>query len=424
MRQEVGGILRGVLNRPPRTTIYFLFRGREPLNLVIEARTSIPVTVQPRVAPAMQRRLLDAWWRDYAAPRRLLAQKPDYPPQVETYLVNNLARRLNLRLPRQRIAESGYQQFEREVSALTGSEGIRTALEQDRLLGLRQDNDRADQPLPPVAEVPPLDYPNMPPSPRRQAGPGAQDRAHRAACAGRILLHPLRQLRKLPLVPGHARHLGRRSAEPCRDARTERPTEPAGPGPTGLEQTQLSRMLGPTVISDVAMVGTDLLMQDGAAIGFLFEARNNFLLGNSLAGPRADRVKAGKAKEETLKIAGQNVSFLSSPDGKIRSYYAVSDNYHFVTSSRALMERFLQTAKGEGSLGARGNSATRGASCRSVERTLYSFTFPTPSSAASPARRTASSRCGGYRPLRTSRSCSLPSSMRPPRASRAAPSTS
>ncbi len=39
-----------------------------------------------------------------------------------------------------------------------------------------------------------------------------------------------------------------------------------------LEQTQLSRMLGGTVISDVAMVGTDLLLQDGPAIGFLFEA--------------------------------------------------------------------------------------------------------------------------------------------------------
>ncbi len=70
-----------------------------------------------------------------------------------------------------------------------------------------------------------------------------------------------------------------------------------------LEQTQLSRMLGGTVISDVAMVGTDLFMQDGAAIGFLFEARNGLLLGSSLSGPRAARVKAGKAKEETVKIA-------------------------------------------------------------------------------------------------------------------------
>ena len=118
-----------------------------------------------------------------------------------------------------------------------------------------------------------------------------------------------------------------------------------------LEQTQLSRMLGGTVISDVAMVGSDLFMQDGAAIGFLFEARNGLLLGSSLSGPRAARVKAGKAKEETVKIQGQNVSYLSSPDGSIRSYYVVSGNYHFVTSSPALAARFLQTAKGEGSLG-------------------------------------------------------------------------
>ena len=176
VRQEVGGILRGVLNRPPRTTIYFLFRGREPLNLVIKARASIPVAVHPRIAPAMHRRLLEAWWRDYAAPRRLLAQKPDYPPQVETYLVNNLARRLNLRLPRGRIEESGYAQFPREASELTGSEGIRTALEQDRVLGLGQDSAAADQPLPPAAEVPPLDYPDasLPsPSGRGAGGEGA-----------------------------------------------------------------------------------------------------------------------------------------------------------------------------------------------------------------------------------------------------------
>ena len=76
VRQEVGGILRGVLNRPPRTTIYFLFRGSEPLNLVIDARTSISLIVPTRNAPALHRRLMDSWWRDYAAPRRLLAQKP------------------------------------------------------------------------------------------------------------------------------------------------------------------------------------------------------------------------------------------------------------------------------------------------------------------------------------------------------------
>jgi hypothetical protein len=165
VRQEVGGILRDVLNRPPRTTIYFLFRGGEPLELIVQARKSIRLVVQPRNAPALHRRLLDAWWRDYAAPRRLLAQKPDYPPQVETYLVSNLARRLNLKLPRERQEESGYRQFERELGALTGSEGIRTALEQDRALGVSQDNLAADLPLPPVLDVPPLAYPDAPNAP-------------------------------------------------------------------------------------------------------------------------------------------------------------------------------------------------------------------------------------------------------------------
>ena len=107
VRQQVGGILRGVLSRPPRTTIYFLFRGREPLNLIVQARTSIPLDRATAQCPGVYRRLMDAWWRDYAAPRRLLAQKPDYPPQVETYLVNTLARRLNLAVPRDRQEESG-----------------------------------------------------------------------------------------------------------------------------------------------------------------------------------------------------------------------------------------------------------------------------------------------------------------------------
>ncbi len=148
VRQEVGGILRGILNRPPRTTLYFLFRGNEPLHVTIQARQAIPLVVQPRNNPVAHRRLLQAWWRDYAAPRRLLQQKPDFPPQVETYLVNTLARRLNLVLPREKQEESGYRQFERELGTLAGSEGIRTAIEQDRVLGLTNAALPADQPLP------------------------------------------------------------------------------------------------------------------------------------------------------------------------------------------------------------------------------------------------------------------------------------
>ena len=51
VREEVGGMLRGILDRPPRTTLYFLFRGAEPLELSLEARESIPLSVVPRQQP-------------------------------------------------------------------------------------------------------------------------------------------------------------------------------------------------------------------------------------------------------------------------------------------------------------------------------------------------------------------------------------
>jgi len=357
VRQEVGGILRGVLNRPPRTTLYFLFRGSEPLNLVIQARNSIPLVVLPRNNPAAYRRLLQAWWRDYSAPRRLLQQKPDFPPQVETYLVNTLARRLNLVLPREKREESGYRQFERELGALTGSEGIRTAIEQDRLLGLTDAAHPADRPLPTVAEVLPLTFPepqpgpDVPPLPVGKAQPEPKIEPIAQHVPAEFFYVRFGTFQNflwfqdtLETWGGDLQNLvAMRGLNDQRSLRIQ--------SQLVLEQTQLSRMLGGTVISDVAMVGTDLLMQDGAAIGFVFEARNGVLLGSSLSGPRAARVTQGKAKEETVKIEGQKVSYLSSPDGSIRSYYVVSGDYHFVTSSPALVARFLQTAKGEGSLG-------------------------------------------------------------------------
>ena len=160
VRQQVGGLLRGILNnRPPRTTIYFLFRGTAPLEISLQARQSIPLTVRPMANPALHQRLLQAWWQDYSGEsRKFLQQKADYPPLIETYLVNSLARRLNLTLSKERIAESGYQQFEHEVGALAGSEGIRTAIEQDRVLGLTNLGLPADRPLPPAVPVPPLDW--------------------------------------------------------------------------------------------------------------------------------------------------------------------------------------------------------------------------------------------------------------------------
>ena len=70
VRQQVGGLLRDVLaNRPPRATIYFLFRGDGPLALELQAARPIPLQVVPRHDAALHRQWLDAWWRSIR-PRR------------------------------------------------------------------------------------------------------------------------------------------------------------------------------------------------------------------------------------------------------------------------------------------------------------------------------------------------------------------
>ena len=219
------------------------------------------------------------------------------------------------------------------------------------MLGLTNAALPADQPLPPAPDVAPLEFPEPPPAPDGKPNPEPKIEPIARHVPAEFFYIRFGSFENflwfqdtLDTWGGDLQNLvAMRGLNDQKNQRIQNQLV--------LEQTQLSRMLGGTVISDVAMVGTDLLMQDGAAIGFLFEARNGMLLGSSLSGPRAARIKEGKAKEETVKIEGQNVSYLSSPDGSIRSYYVVSGDYHFVTSSPALVARFLQTAKGEGSLG-------------------------------------------------------------------------
>ena len=344
VREEVGGILRGLLNRPPRTTIYFLFRGDGPLELTLEARQSYSLTIEPRSGPPMHRRLLELWWGAYAAPPRTRQAKPEVPPMIGTYLTATLGRRLNLRLPRAAQVESAAGQFEREAGVLAGIESVRTALEQDRVLGLNNLDLPADEPLPQPEELPPLAVPEPPAD--VQIEPIA---LHVPAEFFYVRFGSFDNFLwfqdTLETWGGDFQNLvAMRGLDYGRNTRLQ--------DQLVLKQSQLSRLLGGTVISDVAIVGTDLLFRDGGAYGFLFEARSNAMLAADIGSERAERLARGGVAEQKLKIEEKDVSLLSSSDGSVRSYYATEGDYHFVASSRALVTRFLQAAKGPGSLGA------------------------------------------------------------------------
>ncbi|MEN6407231.1 MAG: hypothetical protein ABFC77_12265 [Thermoguttaceae bacterium] len=337
VREQVGGLLRGILDRPPRMTVYFLFRGDGPLQLSLLAKRPIPLSVTPRNDPAVYRRLLLFWWKPYAKPDSLLDPKPDYPPVVDNYVMTTLARRLNLRLPETKQTESAYATLRKEVGLNLGTETLTMAMQQDRILGLTNLGLTADQPLPPTPEAAPLDVPE----------PSAAVKVEPLACRVPVECFYVRfgsyanflwLQDTLVQWGGDVQNLiALRGLDRGMSSRIERQLV--------LKQTILSRMLGNTVMADVAIIGTDMFFREGASYGLLFQARNNLAASASFNQQRQERIRAGGVSEQKLMIDGRPVSYLSSPDGMVRSYYVVDGDYHFFTTSRRLVSRFLKTAQ-------------------------------------------------------------------------------
>jgi len=341
--QEVGGLLQGLLSLPPRTDVYFLFQGKDPLELTLQARTAHRLTVRPREAPGFHRTLLERWWRNYTASPGLLQTKPDYPPLIESFLATTLARRLNLELPEKSQTEPSQDQLTKEVGVILGTEAVRVAMQQDRILGLNQLDQKADQPPPVSISPPPLKLPQI------SAGVKVEPIAMRVPAECLYIRFGnfnnfLWFQDTMDRWGGDAQNL---IASRGLDLEMKRRIEEQ----LVVKQSALSRLLGPTVVADVAIIGTDLHFREGAAFGILFHAHSTNALALDFATRRLERLNAGGVTEQKFSCEGKQVSSLASPDGKVRSYYAFDGPYHFVTSSKTLVRRFLETASGEGSLG-------------------------------------------------------------------------
>jgi hypothetical protein len=347
VRQQVGGILRGLADRPPRTTIYFLFRGDEPLRMTLQARSPLPVAVTPKIAPPRAfDRMLAQWWKQYAGVSKLFEQKSDYPPQVENYLMCMLATRMNLRLPDSKQTKSAYGVLEKELGLAAGTESLRIAFEQDRILGLHNLNEIADRPLPAALDPPPLTFPETAESgevkiePIAMRVPAECFYVRFGSFANFLWLQDT-----LEKWGGDAQNLvALRGLDLETRGRIDRQLN--------LKLDTLGRLLGGTAIADVALIGSDMFFREGAAFGILFHARNGAILNASLTSQRTTRAKAGGMTEEKVTLGGREVTFTSSPDGSSRSYYVADGDFIFVTTSKKLAERFLETDKDKSSLGA------------------------------------------------------------------------
>ncbi len=89
-------LLKEFVAVPKQTTAFFLFQGDAPLELTLYTPAAQTGQVVPRRDPAAFDRLMQAWWRDYSAAADGRNTPTDFPPLVEEYLVDTLARRLRL----------------------------------------------------------------------------------------------------------------------------------------------------------------------------------------------------------------------------------------------------------------------------------------------------------------------------------------
>jgi hypothetical protein len=340
--QPVRAILREVLNRPQDVTVTFLFTGDEPLELELLAAEPVRMRVSPRRDPAAHQALLAAWWNDYTSAARRSAESDEYPQLVDSYLVAMLSQRLGLEPPSIDRSLFPRPELEQSIGVLLGTESTRLKVQEQLMLSPARPAAATEQVPSPVA-LPEVVAPEV-------KDVKIEDIAMHvpAECFyvrfgnfnnylwfSRLLREFGGELRNLVALRGVDYQLNARQEQQL-----------------SLKESSLAEVLGPQVIADVALIGQDMFLREGAAIGILFQARNNFALSTDIRSQRSATLKANRdAVESKIEIGGHEVSFLSTPDNRVRSFYAADGDFHFVTTSRAMVERFYEAGAGKNALG-------------------------------------------------------------------------
>ncbi|MGM0489165.1 MAG: hypothetical protein ACQESR_20695 [Planctomycetota bacterium] len=344
-------LLGGGLRRGADLTVMFLFEGDTPFELTLGTPTRQRVTVTPkRRSRLVYRAMLRRWWRGYRRSLDSLTEKSHHPPLIQTYLTSMLARRLHLQTPlvRQLISDRAENKGYRVLELLSGAGAAKSQMTKSISLGEQSASRVAELPLPTE-----LDW-NRKPMPRPEREVTIEPLAKRVPeeCfyirfgqySNMLWLNTLLEeyggeLKSMISARGYRRGVNQRIHDQL-----------------AVHQGPLARLLGSQAIVDVAVIGMDTFTREGAAIGVVFETQGP-LLGVDLLRQRQMALARGKENGATVtsvKIRGRDVSFLSTPHNQLRSYYVVDDEFHLVTNTREIVERFLDVGDGKGSLGASG----------------------------------------------------------------------
>ena len=343
---RVGGLIREltdkdqVLEQTVARRVSFLFIGSQPLSIRIADANGEIGTYQiiPSNDAVEHAEVLGQWWSRYTDAARRQIEAADYPAWVETYLVAMLSGRIGLPLPDWYTdTEAKDDELLNTLKLIAGARGADEAAFRRAAAGFDSQSP-VSLPLPaPPVWAPMFAQPSL-------ADVPVEPMASRVPAECFYIRYGSFEnflwFRDLSAEHGGdiSEMITLRGIENDAAARVEKQLN--------LQTTNLSRMLGPTVIDDQAIIGRDLFLADGATIGILFKAKNAFLLRTSLNGDRSSLASDDDTVTlKDIKIDGRVVSLLSSGDNQVRSFLAEDGEYILVANSRTLVERFLEVAK-------------------------------------------------------------------------------
>ncbi len=327
-----------------RVTVFFLYKGDAPFQATIMTPVKNTVVIVPEEDPELFRQLQKNWWNQYVAVAELNRSLNDYPAVMETYLTSMLARRLDL-------PSNGLDDFEQShesaaqmsLLSILNSESTRNKAMKQSLMTPRTVGTKADQKLPPENRWPAI------PSPKLQTSAGNIEPIALRVPQGCFYIRYGNFKNYLWMKEFLERNGGSvkrtltlrgqdsNSAERIQDQ-------------LGLKESSLAAILGPQLISDIAMIGHDTYLREGASIGVLFESRNRQVLEAELIKQRSNAVQQRRVHQATIKnikIDNHTVSVATTPDNRLRSFYVSVGNYHLVTNTRKIVKEFLAIQAGK-----------------------------------------------------------------------------
>jgi hypothetical protein len=293
---------------------------------------------------ALQNELLGQWWSSYTAAARRQIDAAKYPPLVQTYLVGMLSGRLGLPLPDWYLGSSenndellgtlqligGASKTSQSIFSLAAAGGSASTLDTTAVL-----------PAPPnwSPSFASPDLNNIAVEPIATRVPAECFYVRYGSFENYLWFRDLSQ----QFGGDISRMISVRGTNDNTTARIE--------DQLNLKTTELTRMLGSTVIDDQAIIGRDAFMTEGATVGVLFKTKNAFLMRTSLSSDRSKLASSDPAVTlKDVKVADRPISLLSTADNRIRSFLVEDDGYILVTNSKTLVERFLEVGQSGESL--------------------------------------------------------------------------